>query len=74
MAHFVVDDPFGPVGKVVHDKDVAALDPGTSDVPLVKEKLPMDPGLSKPGGKGRGVVNALAFLSFGLNAEIIARR
>jgi hypothetical protein len=70
MAHFVVDDPLGAAGKVVHDKDVAARDPRTSDIALIKEKLPMDTGLGKLGSKGRDVVSALAFLSFALNGEI----
>jgi len=73
MAHFVVDDPLGAAGKVVHDKDVAARDPRTSDIALIKEKLPMDTGLGKLGSKGRSEVNALAFLSFGLNAEITSQ-
>lgn len=70
MAHFVVDDPLSAVSKAVHHKDVAALYPRIPDMPLVKEKLPVNTGLSELGSKARRVLDALTLFPFAFKARV----
>ena len=47
---FVIDDPFSPVGKVIHDKDMAAFQRRVPDMPPVENELAVNAIRSESGG------------------------
>jgi hypothetical protein len=47
---FVIDDPFGPVRKVIHDKDMAAFQRRVPDMPPVENELAVNAIRSESGG------------------------
>jgi hypothetical protein len=47
---FVIDDPFSPVSKVIHDKYMAAFQMGVPDVPSVENELAVNAVRRESGG------------------------
>ena len=70
MWDFVIDDPFSPVRKVIHDEDMAAFQRGIPDMPPVENELAVNAIRSESGGQSYCVIHALAVFPFAFECRV----
>ena len=70
MRELVIDDPFGPVRKLICHKDVAAVGGRVPDVPTIENQPAVNAVGGQSGRQGNGIIHALALLSFAFECRI----